>query len=146
MTPSSGLSVMRALEAVSTRARGLPPAMVRGALLVYWIVLLVLIHMPIPRTTEPNNGSDKIVHFVLYGWLAFLLTASLDRLAAGGWKLRVGLVLALVSAQGLIDELTQPLTGRDCDPWDWLADSVGALAALGAFYACRCWLTQARRS
>jgi VanZ family protein len=40
-------------------------------------------------------------------------------------------------AFGLLDEATQPLTGRDFDWFDWLADILGAVTGLIVYEALR---------
>jgi VanZ family protein len=42
-------------------------------------------------------------------------------------------VLLIVVAFALLDEATQPLTRRDFDWWDWLADGLGALSGVVAY-------------
>ena len=77
-------------------------------------------------------GWDKLQHLLAYGALG---------LAAGlwaspvFWKRRPVLTLLLVtltgSAYGAIDEFHQYFVpGRDCNVWDWIADTLGAF--LGA--------------
>jgi VanZ family protein len=44
---------------------------------------------------------------------------------------------------GLIDEITQPLTGRSCDIYDWLADLAGAGMAVGLLSGVK-WLWRSR--
>jgi VanZ family protein len=51
--------------------------------------------------------------------------------AMSKWSRTAGTVFVAVAAYGGLDELTQPLTNRTCDPWDFAADVVGA--ALGLF-------------
>ncbi|HEX7377272.1 MAG TPA: VanZ family protein, partial [Pirellulales bacterium] len=46
-------------------------------------------------------------------------------------------VLLCVTAFGLLDEATQPFTGRDFDWFDWLADSVGALGGMICYEVVR---------
>ena len=77
-------------------------------------------------------GWDKLQHLLAYGALGF---------AVGLWAFPVFLkrrpVLALLlitlagSAYGAIDEFHQYFVpGRDCNVWDWIADTLGAF--LGA--------------
>jgi VanZ family protein len=76
-------------------------------------------------------GWDKLQHLLAYGALG---------LAAGlwaspvFWKRRPVLALLLTmlagSAYGAIDEFHQDFVGRDCNVWDWIADTLGAF--LGA--------------
>lgn len=119
----------------------LPPRLARALLAVYWAGLLVLMHFPVEVQERGRTVPvDKLVHLAAYGILAVLAAVVIDGLAAGpsrfaargGWKSGVALV-ALVAAHGLLDEWTQPWTGRDFDWWDAAADAVGAAAAVAAY-------------
>jgi VanZ family protein len=63
-----------------------------------------------------------------------LLPTGLFRLPEGGfrrpaWCVAAAICVVLASA-GMLDELTQPLVGRDCDPFDWAFDVAGAITTL----------------
>jgi hypothetical protein len=63
-------------------------------------------------------GADKVAHAALYAVLGATL-----RLATG----RTGLAVVWAGAYGVSDEVHQAFVpGRSPDPWDWLADVVGA--------------------
>lgn len=108
----------------------------------FWLLLVILTHWPNPW---PNSGEpqhfDKLVHFSLYGVLATLAVHVVTiRSVTYPRHLTLGRnidVLALVVAFALFDEATQPLTGRDFDWFDWLADSLGALTAIVLYNAWR---------
>jgi VanZ family protein len=99
----------------------------------YWVVLVLLTHWPnpFPGGSEPQHY-DKLGHFGLYCVLAALageVVLSGRRIGGypiGGLAARLAVVFVAVVAFGLADEPTQPLTGRDCDSFDWLADCLGA--------------------
>lgn len=103
----------------------------------YWCAMAVVMHMPLKQEAVTPGWInvphlDKIVHACLYAALGFLLTRTL--LAAGshrGGRTAFG----LAAAYGLLDELTQPLTGRHCDPWDYATDLFGI--AVGVAVALR---------
>lgn len=85
-------------------------------------------HLPrIPRSLAEQ--SDKLLHFVAYGGLAVLLL---------GWRASrrvptlqtVVMLWVLIAVYGLFDETTQPLVGRHCDFWDWIADIIGSAIGL----------------
>lgn len=103
-----------------------------AAFVGYWLLLILLTHWPnpFPGVSEPRHY-DKLAHFSLYCLLAALagnaaLAVGRVRLSMAGLVARLAIVFAAVVLFGLADELTQPLTGRDCDAFDWLADSLGA--------------------
>jgi VanZ family protein len=113
--------------------------LVRWFLAVYWVLLVVGTHWP--QDLLPGKGrlapSDKSLHFFAYailaGLLAIVLTERRDppRIAdqaiwpVWAWSL---VALAIAVAFGLVDEVTQPWTGRDLNWSDWLADAAGATA------------------
>ncbi len=72
---------------------------------------------------------DKIDHFSVYGLLALLVFQALPTSLQG--VKRWLCAFSLVSAFGLWDETLQFFNpARTGDPLDWLADSLGALAAV----------------
>jgi VanZ family protein len=73
-------------------------------------------------------GWDKLLHFSAYGALGIAVGLWIS---PAFWKRRPALSLLLVtiiaSAYGVTDELHQYFVpGRDCDIWDWVADTLGA--------------------
>ncbi len=76
---------------------------------------------------------DKLAHAVSFGLLALLFRFATHRAL---------LSVLLASLYGLSDELHQAgVPGRDADVFDWVADTVGALLAVGAVW----FLTRRRR-
>lgn len=66
---------------------------------------------------------DKVAHFGVYGILG--ITAFI------AWPKSPLKAIAVCVAYGLSDEIHQMfIPGRSCDPWDWLADSLGACVAV----------------
>ena len=86
-------------------------------------------------------ATDKLLHAGAFGGLALLLSraAHWQRPRAPLWnKLRLGCVGS--SLLGLLLELCQACTVyRSADPWDWLADTVGALFAVGVAFVLLAW-------
>lgn len=116
----------------------------RRWLLGFVATLVLLTHVPgrlLHGMKEPRHW-DKVVHFGLYATLAILaLRALAPRSAASEprWAAfaRCAGVLLCVAAFGLLDEATQPFTGRDFDWFDWLADGVGALGGMICYEVVR---------
>jgi VanZ family protein len=110
----------------------------------FWGLLALLVHVPLTHggsTRIPHL--DKLAHFGLYFLLALL---GAMRLVAYERLLRVRkLVLwgVFYALYGVIDELTQPWTGRTADVDDWLADAFGIAAA--TWFAI-IWLRRTRLS
>ena len=94
--------------------------------------------------TLPQVGfvaTDKLLHALAFGGLALLTARALHWHRADS-PLRRKLVLggAGSSLLGLLLELCQALTAyRSADVWDWVADSVGALLAIGLARALFTW-------
>ncbi len=84
-------------------------------------------HVPLPRTIPYLDKAAHFVEYALLGWLlrrAFVMTLRHDRGATAA-----AIVLAAVLGAG--DELFQStVAGRDSSPWDWLADSWGAIVGV----------------
>jgi VanZ family protein len=77
-------------------------------------------------------GFDKFQHLIAYMTLAGAIGLWPS---AKQWKTKKTLtflaVMGVASVYGIIDELHQSFVpGRDCNVWDWAADTIGAL--LGA--------------
>lgn len=107
----------------------------RASLLVlglYWVALAMATHWPQVQPPLSFRPSDKIQHLVAFGLLAVLIAFAWSRFAPLSAR-KLLAVLAIVAAYGVLDELTQPLTGRHRDPLDWVADVLGAALALACF-------------
>ena len=77
------------------------------------------------------ENSDKFVHFICFGGLAFAWTFWFSPKKWSRKPVEFLLaVVAIVSAYGIIDELHQSFVpGRSCSIFDWMADTSGAFLA-----------------
>jgi VanZ family protein len=105
----------------------LPALLIAGAI---WVLSSQSI-LPQPKGIL---GFDKIQHLIAYFVLAGVtgLWISPDF-----WQLRritaFFLVAIIASVYGVIDEVHQYFTpGRDCNVWDWAADTLGAVLGAAA--------------
>ena len=99
----------------------------------YWAVLFVMTHTP-PAQMPKGPASDKLMHFLAYLVLSFLLGTTLY-LALPGQRRRLALLVLLAgAAYGALDELTQPLAGRFCEFNDWLADLAGVVTVAAVLF------------
>ena len=75
---------------------------------------------------------DKLAHLGGFGVLGALTVRAL--LALGqGWRRALLVGVAAASLYGALDEWHQSFVpGRDPDPWDWAADTAGALVGAAA--------------
>ncbi len=97
----------------------------------YWAILVCLTHSPkLPRVPIHLTKRGTIAHYTAY----FLLAAGcyLSRRARVGytglrWAVTWMSIFAVVAA---LDEILQPLTHRDADITDWLADVAGVITLM----------------
>jgi hypothetical protein len=84
-------------------------------------VMAVIPHPP----PVPGNPNDKVQHIAAFGTLALLGSLAFPETALGHLLLRLSLF-------GAVIELVQaiPILHRDCDPMDWLADTIAILVVL----------------
>jgi VanZ family protein len=114
---------------------------VLAVLVLYWPVLFVLTHIPVPEVVRAAHMSDKSLHLLAYGILAFLLWS----VVGGGEKVNwreptVWCVLVGMMAYGLVDEwLQRYVAGRSTDGRDLLADGIGTVAALAVLTVLGFW-------
>ncbi len=108
---------------------------VQAALVCYWAALFVATHIPkVPSGVA--HVSDKLMHYLAYGGLAFLLEAALTT----RWQLQTEhyvTLFSIVAIYGIADELIQIPVGRSAEVGDWLADITGAACGLAAFAMVR---------
>jgi VanZ family protein len=103
-----------------------------SAALISTTAILILNALPATAVRVPTfSGADKIAHAAMYGAAAFSWRATFrTRLHLVTWW-----VLAALTIFGAVDELRQRwVPGRMPDVRDWIADVVGVLLALGAWY------------
>ena len=101
-------------------------------LALYWPVLFILTHVPIPKRMLANlDTSDKTLHFFAYFILAFLAHLVIGAAGKINWrKKNVWWVFLAIIVYAVLDEWLQGLVGRNCDVMDFLADLAGAASCL----------------
>lgn len=102
----------------------------RVALPIYWILLFGATHYPQPRLPALIPQSDKVIHFLAFGLLAFLFwkcVESLDRQLSGRF---VWVAFTVLIAYAALDEYLQQFVNRYPSLADWLADLAGIGAVL----------------
>ena len=115
-------------------------------LIVYWVTLFVATHIPMPDLGDLPPHSDKLMHFVAYGGLSFLL--GLWWTASSRLTLRTAIgVFAVTVVYAVVDELLQtiPALHRSGDPYDALADACGSVLGLTALAAAQWCYRRLRR-
>jgi VanZ family protein len=121
-----------------------PRRTLRVVALIAAIVLAALIFYlsSIPGSGFPPHPefTNSIAHFGIYLILAVLLTIALDNSKRALWKTAL-IALIITSLYGVSDELHQQFTGRNCDVFDWVVDTVGALVGVVGSI----WVVSARK-
>lgn len=110
-------------------------------LAIYWPVLFVFAHIPIPQVVHEADVSDKSLHFLAYLILVFLLWFTVSDGKKANWRTaspwRVFLIMV---AYGIIDEWLQSyVAGRSCDAWDFVADLASITTGLALFSIVSFW-------
>lgn len=102
---------------------------------IFWLAV-----QPAPDIVVLFSWQDKVEHALLFCALA------VSGLAA--WRSRPAAIVVGLMLYGAAMEVAQSFTAfRVGDPWDWLADAIGVLAALPLLRLLpQRWLTGARHS
>lgn len=96
----------------------------------YMVGIFYLSSLSNPVRHDIPYGMDKLVHFIIYSILGFLVSSSLRSSGIKGHIL-IGCILA--STYGLTDEIHQSFVPmRDASLGDFIMDSLGSFA--GAYF------------
>jgi branched-subunit amino acid transport protein AzlD len=105
---------------------------------VYWIIsvlymglIFILSSFPPPMELPAFSFADKLAHLLAYGVLASLIYLALKKSQVSFHPISIPFLIAFL--YGVSDELHQYFVpGRDADPFDAVANGVGAFVfALG---------------
>ncbi len=100
-------------------------------LVLYWPLLLVFAHIPIPESVQNADVSDKSLHFLAYLVLTFLLWFSIKPGKKVDWRKAVPwFLLFFITGYGAADEIIQSYVGRNCDIMDAVTNFSGTLFGL----------------
>jgi len=112
------------------------------ALAIYWPILFVLTHIPMPRAIGAAHVSDVGLHFLAYLILASLLWPAFWPYRRIDWrKAPVWWALAILLLYGIADEILQHFVGRNCDARDLAADMLGVASAFVLLWSLTFWPT-----
>lgn len=102
------------------------------ALVLYWPGIFVLTHIPLPALPLFEvRVSDKVLHFLAYFVLVFLLWFAINPNAKVSWrKPAAWWILFVVVWYGTFDEWLQGYVNRNPDVMDFIADLSGSVTAL----------------
>jgi VanZ family protein len=83
----------------------------------------------------PQN-TDKVLHFTGYAGFGFLIAVWMS--TKREFKRRdFAAAFAVIFVYAIVDEVTQPWFGRDCEFFDAVADWIGGLSGLSVFLLLR---------
>lgn len=118
----------------------------RLALPVYWVVLAFATHYP--RVSIPTNVShrDKVIHLTAFGLLAYLSWKFAETRQRPLAPHFVWTAAAVLLAYAGLDEYTQQFVGRDTDPLDFLANTIGITVVLAVLEVLRRRATSSSKS
>lgn len=103
----------------------------RWALPVYWVALFVATHLPkVSLGRRAPENADKVIHFTVYGLLAFLWWRHVQVRRGRVDELFPWIAVVVIAVYAVADEILQELVGRSFEFYDWLADVCGAVAVL----------------
>jgi len=105
-------------------------------LAVWIIIVLFLIAWPFPDIPEAAkfDYSDKIVHMILFGVVAFLANGSV---LARGYGRKTSAIIGFITGSayaGLAEIIQLFAPGRNCSIYDFYAGTIGAIIALMVVY------------
>lgn len=111
-------------------------ALIVAIMLLAVVTVLLLMPMPDHGLDAPGN-IDKLVHFVMFFCVALPALVATPRF----WP---HIMLGLIIYGGVI-EMIQPQFGRHADWGDFVANSLGVVAAFPPALAARYWIGSKRR-
>lgn len=101
-----------------------------------WAAIVFVLHVvKIPSENQPKINiphADKIVHFIMFSVLAFLIWRSVIYFKGKKMLKHAIMVVVICLAYGAAMEWLQGLagTGRESDCFDWFADGIGAVSGV----------------
>jgi VanZ family protein len=99
------------------------------ALGLWWGAMFLGTHIPLPNTPGESPIPDKLIHFVMYFGLGWLLPAAGANRERPTWR-QIAACFAGIAAYAVLDELLQIPVGRTAEWWDGVADLAGAACGL----------------
>jgi len=102
-------------------------------LVFYWTVIFILTHLSPVNVSRllPVQVSDKILHFLAFLLLAFLLWFAINPDQKVKWhQPAVWWILLIVACYAAMDEYLQGYVGRGADIMDFLSDLLGTITGL----------------
>lgn len=108
-------------------------------LICYWLLMFSLTHWPHMNLGNVPQNTDKVLHFTGYAGFGFLIAVWVSTKRVFGPR-DFAAAFAVIFVYAILDELTQPLFGRDCEFLDAVADWIGGLGGMAFFLSLRALL------
>jgi VanZ family protein len=105
-------------------------------LVCYWLIMFAGTHWPHVNLESYPSNFDKVLHFTGYAGFGFLIAiwmSTKQELRPHDFATAFGIFFVYA----IVDEVTQPWFGRDCEFLDMVADWCGGLAGLAFFLIVR---------
>jgi VanZ family protein len=104
-----------------------------GTVLIgYWLIMFTGTHWPHVSLEGYPQNFDKVLHFTGYAGFGFLIAVWIFT----KHELRppdYAVAFAVVFVYAIVDEVTQPYFGRECEFGDMVADWIGGSCGMGIF-------------
>lgn len=109
-------------------------------LAIYWPVLFIITHIPVPMLARRSGMSDKTMHFLAYLVLVFFWWFTISPYRRVKWhKAKVWMTLVIMVWYGVFDEWLQSRVGRSADVKDFFTDLIGTITGLIILTVLRFW-------
>ncbi|HEV3341269.1 MAG TPA: VanZ family protein [Pirellulales bacterium] len=99
----------------------------------YWLIMFTGTHWPHVSLEHYPQNFDKVLHFTGYAGFGFLIAAWVSARRKFGLR-DFAAGFAVIFVYAILDEVTQPYFGRDCEFGDMLADWIGGTCGMGIFW------------
>lgn len=110
------------------------------ALGIYWPLIFLLTHIPMPDIARHSGMSDKTMHVMAYFALTFLVWFAVSPYQKVQWNTKkVWILIAVIACYGALDEILQGRVGRSAGVMDFVADLFGVGSALGLLSVLSFW-------
>lgn len=111
-----------------------------GCLAVYWPLVFIATHMPVPKIVGSMGMTDKNLHYLAYLMLITFLWQTVSPYKKVNWKEpKIWIILAIIIWYGAFDEWLQGFVNRSPDVHDFKADFAGAMTGIIIFTIFSFW-------
>jgi VanZ family protein len=105
-------------------------------LVCYWLIMFAGTHWPHVNLESYPSNFDKVLHFTGYAGFGFLIAVWVSARRKFGLR-EFAAAFGVIFAYAILDEVTQPYFGRDCEFLDMMADWIGGLSGMAVFVLLR---------